>query len=278
MPRRATVGSDETSTGEGYLASVSDLMAALIFIFILTVAVFALRLAEAEQKVAAVIETVTETRTTILKEIQKRLDDRGIAVYVEPDQGVLRIREDGIYFDSGAAWPAGDYARNVGKIARVLAEVLPCYVAGDSAPAEIGASATGRPAYCEPGSPAPPVCEVPGNARLETVLIEGHTDPHPIRGSFRDNLDLSSARAGQVFRMMTECEPGLEALLNSSSLQILGVSGYAERRRVSDVDAENRRIDLRFMMELPDLDSSSDRGASGVEEVTRDVADGVAER
>ena len=275
MPRRSSVESEPVA-GEGYLGSVSDLMAALIFVFILTVAVFALRLAQAEQTVQEILSTVTETRAEMLEEIKERLSSLGIDVLVVPEQGVLRIRENGIYFDSGAAWPVGKNARNVGKIAHVLAEVLPCYVAERRSNQAIGANAT-RPAYCDESALELLPCDVPDEARLETALIEGHTDPKPIRGGFRDNLDLSSARAGQVFRMMTECEPSLETLLNSNNLRILGVSGYAERRRVSPVDAENRRIDLRFMMELPNLDGAI-HGKAGVDEVLDDVSTGVEAR
>ncbi len=203
----------------------------------------------------------------MLEEIKSRLAHRGIEVYVEPDQGVLRIRENGIFFESGAARPVDEDTPNVGMIARVLADVLPCYVAENGKQIKLNPLQR-RAEYCDTRPPS--TCEGGEDARVETVLIEGHTDPRPIKGGDWDNLDLSSARAGQVFRMMTECEPRLEALYNSSALKVLGVSGYADRRPVSQVDEENRRIDLRFMMELPKIESGGTASA-----VIEDVAERV---
>lgn len=263
---------EDVVASDTYLGSVSDLMAALTFVFILTVAVFALRLAETQERVDTIIKTVQESRRRLLLEIQERLSGREIKVYVDPDQGVLRIRENGIYFATGEESPAAGFEENVGKIARVLAEVLPCYV---QLTAPASKTQESRPEYCV-SSPSVPLECSPEDSTVDTVLIEGHTDIQPFRGRRGGNLDLASRRAQEVFRMITACEPTLEALFNANDLRVLGVSGYGEHRPVSAdaSDDENRRIDVRFMMELPDLGL---RGRSDSGKVMDEVQRGIQE-
>lgn len=253
--------------GEGYLASVSDLMSGLIFIFVITLCVFALRLAEtaeAQRKQTDELEEKTqqlvsarETRERLLVDIKKRLKKFGVHVEIIPEQGVLRLSEEGIHFPSGSTQPISDHAPRVGRLARVLAEVLPCYVA--SRGAEDTGGALDRPNYCIETT-APPeeyVCEREAfPAHLETVLIEGHTDQLPVRrgNRFLDNLELSSMRAAEILRMVEACEPALQGLQNTEGLPVLSTSGYGDLRLAvpTDPTAEaNRRIDLRFLMELP---------------------------
>ena len=92
---------------------------------------------------------------------------------------------------------------------------------------------------------------------LETLLIEGHTDNVPVApgNRFRDNLELSSMRAATVHRMIAACEPGVERLLSTDDYPVLSTSGYGYTRpaiRDTGRTAENRRIDLRFLLEPPE--------------------------
>jgi len=87
-------------------------------------------------------------------------------------------------------------------------------------------------------------------------LIEGHTDQLPVRrgNRFLDNLELSSMRAAEILRMVEACEPTLQGLWNTEKLQVISTSGYGATRlaiRDDPTAEENRRIDLRFLMELP---------------------------
>jgi chemotaxis protein MotB len=249
---------DAGESGEGYLASVSDLMAGLIFIFVITVAVFALRLAHTIEEHEDKTEQLTsaqKTRDRILEDIKNRLEMADIKVEIVPDQGVLRLTEKGIHFESGQTQPRSDHLPRVGELARVLAEVLPCYVAKHDYPHADGR----RAAFCspEPAQPEAYYCEQQEfPARLETLLIEGHTDSEPVSSArrFRDNLELSGMRAAEVLRMLLQCEPGLHELKNERSMELLSVSGYGETRLVDEdepLSEQNRRIDLRFLMELP---------------------------
>lgn len=104
--------------------------------------------------------------------------------------------------------------------------------------------------------------------RLDAVYIEGHTDTAPIHTSrFRNNWDLSAARASETFSKLVVAYPALEKLKNDNAERLIGVSGYGEYRPVDDTATEagmqkNRRIELRFIMVSPkpsELDDVKDQ-------------------
>lgn len=78
-----------------------------------------------------------------------------------------------------------------------------------------------------------------------TIVVEGHTDDRPLRGGkFRDNWDLSSARAASVVRHLVK-EEGLEAGRFSAA-------AFAEFHPVSGNEtpegrAANRRIEIGLL-------------------------------
>ena len=251
--------------GQSYLASVSDLVSALIFIFIIMLAVFAYQLASATTGLTA----AHETRKRILDDIASRLEESGMSVEVVPDQGILRLSDNAINFPSGRERPNVSHYDNVGRLAQAIAEVVPCYVSAErtAMPPLAGATTTtddaeGRndlPAYCQP--PAVPEtydCEqTEPRWLLETLLIEGHTDDVPVApgNRFKDNIELSSLRAATVHRMITACEPRVDRLLNADNHPVFSTSGYGQTSpAVSEANrlSENRRTDLRFLMEPPE--------------------------
>lgn len=116
--------SEAGSGGNNYLASVSDLVSALIFVFIIMLAVFAYQLANVTEGLTA----ADETRRQILRDIAGRLGSAGIRVDVLYEQGVLRLSDNAINFPSGSDVPVADRHGNVGRLAHAIAEVLPCYV------------------------------------------------------------------------------------------------------------------------------------------------------
>jgi chemotaxis protein MotB len=277
--------------GEGYFASVSDLMVGILFVFLLMLTVFALnyRQAEQEQLIARSeferlkvellqqkheteqrqreeadrrrheaeveqqrnqqlrgllkdaldrleqdIQLHEQARQNLLANLDQQLRDRGVQVVVDQHSGVLRLSGD-LLFATGSAALSSDAQRTVHVIADVLQLTLPCY-------AEEKATAN-----CPSG--AVPV--------LETVLIEGHTDHRPITGTahYRDNDQLSTERALAVFAEMRRDQPGLDAIRNPDGLQLIGETGYGDRRPLPDALGttdddfrKNRRIDIRFVL------------------------------
>ena len=258
-----TTGSGGTSSGgQNYLASVSDLVCALIFVFVIMLAVFAYELANVTSDLTA----ADEVRRRILREVSEKLVEQGIRVEVLFEQGVLRLSDNAINFPSGSETPEDDDLENVGVLAAALADVVPQYVDAERSGPTVEApwNPTERPEYCRP-SPGPPREASAGRPNaadesawlIETLLIEGHTDRIPVnpRARYRDNLELSSMRAARVHGMIADCEPVVMELRNSSGHPILSTSGYGETRPTqpatddAEVDAANRRIDLRFLLE-----------------------------
>jgi len=80
--------------------------------------------------------------------------------------------------------------------------------------------------------------------QLSAVYVEGHTDATPFnasRGRFRDNWDLSAARAIEAYKLMTNQFETLKNVKNKEGDALLGVSGYTDTRPVTR-DAPDRRL------------------------------------
>jgi flagellar motor protein MotB len=255
--------------GDSYLASLSDLMIGLLFIFIIILMAFALSYKSTQEsseheRAALQAENTALTdsdalRASMLTQIRGSLLHQGVRVKIDANQGVLRLPES-LLFDEGSAdfRPGGEEA--VIKLGTVLADVLPCYTSGVT-----------RPSHC--------LQNVRG--RLESIFIEGHTDNTPIsNGQFHDNWDLSVARARNTYSRLLQDDgigvvPSLSAkilarLKNSSGQFLFSMSAYGDKRPVGDNGspagrAQNRRIDLRFIMAPPDVqDAGSNLPSSPV--------------
>ncbi len=233
--------------GQGYLVSVSDLMAGVVFLFLITLMIFALSLGQATES----LQSAKATQRFILNALKEKLESAGIQVEIDREAGVLRLpnKEQSINFPVGKAEPLLVGQRNIDKLAHVLMQVVPCFVSNEEADK-----------YCEL-KPMPDKKKYA--AKIEVLLIEGHTDPLKIdtqHSRFQDNYELSGARAAFVLnriRDFAEAKHGKQifgVLKNSQNQEILSISGYADRRPLpaTDPDSEkNRRIDLRFVMEPP---------------------------
>jgi flagellar motor protein MotB len=271
--KRSVVEHEAAEEGS-YLASVSDLLVGLLFVFIILLMAFALNFRVAErdatvergrlmQELAATARerqqlererdqllaerhTLGELlrrlsareaeRLRVLRSIVSLLAEREVRVVLSPEEGVLRLPEE-LLFDSGSAVLRGEGERALRELAAVLARVLPCYA---NAPAAAQADC--------PGTPQP---------ILEAVLIEGHTDDVPIAGGpFRDNWELAAARGVHTYKTLVGFEPALELLRNGRGEALLGIAAYEARRPVvpdatPEARRRNRRIDLRFLLAAP---------------------------
>lgn len=225
---------------ENYFVSMTDMMVGTIFIFIILLMYFVLQFSTTISR----FQDVNEARAKIAVQLKEELERRGVAVTIEENSSVLRLK-DNVLFDSGQSDVKVEGRGRVVSLAESLRAVLPCYT--DQAP---GA-----------GGNAKISCEKSPH-RIESLFIEGHTDTDRFSGlGMVDNLDLSAKRAANVFRRLREADGGLAAVCTNREggrcVPVLSVSGYGADRPVDgDVMAKdrNRRIDLRIVMHTPPTD------------------------
>jgi chemotaxis protein MotB len=238
-PRPQALETDDAGT----LMSISDMMAGLLFVFMITLAAFIIRFQDATDQQVAEKNRLTSNRAqrdALLEDLKQRLLDKGITVEIDKDHGVLRLKEDAVKFRTGKARLDEVQLDNVITIGSVLADVLPCYT-------KLTPVQTSR-LKCSGQT-----------AKLDSVFVEGHTDSIPIfNSSFKSNWELSTQRAIETYRTFEDFQPQLIELINPLGEKLFSVSGYGENRPViahelPTEEAENRRIDLRFIMAPPSL-------------------------
>jgi len=265
--------SNTDADGENYFISMTDMMVGMLFIFIILLMSFALlfrhqtdvqvkttkqqsnkievaeavgrELDETESRISKRLDEIREAsqlRLRLLTELRDQLSKEGLVVEISSSGDVLRLTEAAVQFPVNNFALIGDAKRNVGKLARVLARVLPSY------------------SICSRGR-IPQQCRTPAQASVETVFIEGHTDETGIDDM---NWSLSAQRAASTYRELTTIASELRHILNRRQEEILSISGYSSTRPIDATEtlaarSRNRRIDLRFVM---DTDATS-----GLEEI-----------
>jgi chemotaxis protein MotB len=233
-----------------YLASMSDLMVGMLFIFIIMLMAFALSYRRAQehsdqeradlldQKSAleCLIKKNKGMLDALLSEIDKALSSEGVDVEADTAQGILRMK-DKVLFDQGSADLRREGQAAIGKIVEEFDSRMRCYIV----------SADDLRALC-------PVSSAP---IIDGVFIEGHTDNDPVLGGrYRSNWELSTARAINTFQAMESADPAFTHLLNARDDALFGVSGYGETRPLNAngnaaEKQRNRRIDIRFLLRTP---------------------------
>ncbi|MBK5910628.1 hypothetical protein CCR85_03860 [Rhodothalassium salexigens] len=246
---------DEADQEDSVFVSMTDMMVGLLLIFLILLLHYALKAVE----VIDSADAETRARAALLTEIQGRLDTAGVAVEVSEDGSVIRLPEDQLRFDTNTANIKPQYEPGLRTVADVFARMVPCF------------------GYLDGFDRA--VCgamDNPHDVWVESIFLEGHTD---CEGAAARNWTLSSERAVEVFRFLTEQRPELAELRSRApdlgGQRVLGVVGFADRRPAQHFDAgapaceafteqqkaQNRRIDFRFVMGSPLRERSSDRRA-----------------
>jgi chemotaxis protein MotB len=223
---------------ESYFISMSDMMVGLLFVFIILLLYFALQF----QQKSKAISDAGQTRTEILKKLQKALKVAHLDVEIDTRTGVLRLPGE-ILFAKGDYRLSAQGRDAITTVAEKMAEILPCYTY------QPGATRLGCPDQLH---------------SIDAIFIEGHTDSDALRGQgpISDNMDLSALRATNTYRALSASAPQLNTLRNlpagdSATTSILSVSGYGSDRPIpgsandENSKSKNRRIDLRFLMEAP---------------------------
>lgn len=233
QPRHAQASEPSGPEADGgYLASASDLMIGLLFVFIILVVVLALE----QRRQQGVIDAqragligagdplfvVTGAIGGALKKVLPN-------VKVDEKTGVISLPEDAL-FPRGSADLNATGLEVLTRAAEQLAIAMPCYVVNQR---------TGRDCRTNPHE-----------HEIDTIFIEGHTDSVPFSAGGRDNFDLSLARARAVDRVLVQRTP-LVAYRNRTQQPVFSFSAYADTRPrpgTKPTDAENRRVDLRIVL------------------------------
>lgn len=274
---------------ENYFVSMTDMMVGILFIFIIMLMVFALQFQkqtdqseqqafESQEKIADVLERVRqiseqlndlrsrinqeltdisqsqEQRSALLSDLERELKASDLDVQIDRENGVLRLTENAIRFATDRSDLSATASENVKKVAAVLARVLPRYTS------------------CVANDGIMDCQELAPGSAIDTVFIEGHTDQQGSQTAAGDsrNWQLSTERAVETYRALTLFEPELRTLRNPESREILSVSGYSSTRPIPGTELvgegetlslaleKNRRIDMRFVMQVDPSDRLRD--------------------
>ena len=225
-----------------YWMSFSDLMSALLVVFILAAVALIIELTQTQKIVERDIEQLRnaeQARKDILHEVKGALEKQKILVEITDNDTVLRIPETTLTFASNS-YRIPDDAKvhaDVVTIGKVLHEAINHPFEKDDAD-------------------SPMRFEF-----LDTIFIEGHTDSRP-SARVKGNWGLSSFRAISLWEFWEnslELQPTFNAMTNAFDQKLFSVSGYAASRRVQTVEdtdeqrRRNRRIDLRFTVKRPSI-------------------------
>lgn len=270
---------------DSYLASVSDLMVGLLFVFIIMLMAFALSYRSAEDRAGTTgAELASERDAASRARKAAEAERRRLSIEVddlEADQEVLRQQLSAVLSQRDALGTAiealaeRDVVRSsmLQRVQDLLAERsvevsidpengilrLPealLFESGASALREEGeralrevASALARslPCYAQ----APPATQVDCRQGtmpiLEAVLVEGHTDSRPFTGGGVDNWTLAALRGVNTFKALVRFQPSLDLLRNPRGEALLGVSSYEARRPVAaGTTPEMQRLNRRI--------------------------------
>lgn len=226
-----------------YWISFSDIMSGLLVLFILAALALILELTETRMEVDDAIKEVMkaeEVRRELIEEIRESLEELNIFVIVSEDSSVIHMNEQVLSFDSDNAEIPKE--EELQTRLTLIGGVLHDAIVKEK-----------RTEY------------------LDTIFVEGHTDPCPSRkySYMNGNWTLSSERAINVW-LHWENTLGqgykLSHLTNYQDELLFSTSGYAATRptegkegicgiSTDDELRPNRRIDLRFTLKRFDSEA-----------------------
>ena len=224
-----------------YWISFSDLMAALLIIFILASIALIIELTQIKENIEQDIEQLKDAeqaRQDILVDILNELKKHNIFVEIADNHSVLRIPESTLSFESNSYDLPKDPRSK--KAIKLIGLALHKAI---NTPFDANQQSLMRYEY------------------LDTVFIEGHTDSWPTKKT-KGNWGLSSFRAISLWenwQFGLKVSPKLIDMENAFGQKLFSVSGYAATRRIELEEKTpqqrklNRRIDIRFTVKKPSI-------------------------
>ena len=183
---------------------------------------------------------ISIAREQLLEKISAEAQSRGFKVKIDAKRGIIRLPKDEL-FKTGEMKLSKRGLANIRIMTAVLKDVLPCYVDQENRYASIFQERCDDIKY-----------------KLEAVFLEGHADVQRVipNERYKDNYELSAKRALSAFRLIN-ADNYIGRMKNKKGEFLFGVSGYGETRpiceeRTVECYKLNRRIDLRFVMQVPE--------------------------
>lgn len=240
-PRSTPSGRKENEEGS-YLASASDLMIGLLFIFIILVVVLALE----QRRQEAVLDTIkgaADPRASVTEVIGQAFKAAKLDVRVDPASGVISLPSDTL-FALGSSSLSTAAMQAIRDARERLAGVLPCYVASERA------HVTGTQCHRNQGG-----------HEIDTIFLEGHTDS-VANAKPGGNLGLSFDRARAIQQILLGEGSPLIPFRNSAEQPIFSYSAYGADRLLPGMDgtaAQHRRVDLRIVLKYQSINETLEK-------------------
>ncbi len=209
----------DNETNHDYWQSYSDLMAAVLLVFVLLISIMMYKYngmaAELKQQKSKVDELVG-IRSMIIEELLEEFDATELSLNIDSQSGAIRF-SDGVFFDT-----AESVLKPEGK--KYLNEFLPRYL-----------NVLLDPKY---------------KKFVSQIIIEGHTDN---RGSYMYNLELSQKRAFAVVSyILLENIPGINPDIKQDLQVFLTANGRSYSQPMyngSNIDLDkSRRVEFKFRL------------------------------
>jgi chemotaxis protein MotB len=266
---------DKFSRDEGYYASMADLMAGMLFIFIIVAMVFAIdvrkdrieAVAEAEAKAEARVKAELEipatpldrpapvdteivVRARLVEAIRDFLAARGVQVESELREGLLRLPAGPLFAVASAVpLPAGQTA--VSHLAEALGRWLPCLSSGAPPPDR---------AACQPFTAR----------RLRSVRIEVHAEPGQRTAAEAESL--TGARAVHLLSGLLGVGPHLLDLRNDAAERLLDIRGMGAQWPLEPVSTVAGKVEPATPVPVPSKSGAGKKGADRNEPVKVEAA------
>lgn len=221
--------------GEGYFAPMADMMAGLLFIFLVLLMVFALNnYAEptpdpnqdnrAEQDRQRLIAEILAARTGLLETIAKDLRERKIEVAVDAAAGQLRMPSPQ-FFAVGEARTSTDGGRRLADMGEVLLRRTACHVQNG------------------------PACADKSPARIENALLAVRVRAGDVGFAPVAPQTLAATRMFQAFGTLVSAQPRVYEVRNDKGAQVF--TSHAEAQPPFDGGKVAGEVLLTVSMLLP---------------------------
>lgn len=240
LRQRQRSGDAKTAGEGGYLASASDLMIGLLFVFIILVVVLALEQRKKAEEVEKMRGAV-DPRASVTDAIGRALQGAGIEVSIDKSSGVISLPADAL-FDVGESTLSAPAQQTITNARVGLADVLTCYVHS--------ARSEQKGKDCSQNS---------GGHEIDTIFLEGHTDIRPMTRKGMDNVALSFNRARAIHQLLMDGQSILQTYRNAANQPLFSYSAYGESRLIPGIDgldAKNRRVEMRIILKYQSINET----------------------